>query len=364
MRLLFVSNLFPDAQQPLRGLDNANLLHALKGSCQIRVLCPRPTLSLGWKSPACRPQDEIFSPSYLPTRYLPKLGGLLNHHLMARALAPELRRGDFDAVLCSWLFPDACAVAAHVGSKPFVAIAQGSDVHQYLKSPLRRRAIRTNLSKARAIVTRSSELARLLVDAGVTHVRTIYNGVDTERFQPGSKEEARVRLGLPAQCELVLYVGNFLPVKNPFLLVDAHRALRKDRSRLFLCMLGSGPLERGIRVRAGEDVLLPGPKAPEQVALYMQAADLLCIPSLNEGVPNVLFEALSSGLPVVATDVGGIPEIHPDKTLLVRSGDVSALTQKIAEALDRPHDPHFWRENGLNYSWQRAASEYLSVLGQ
>ena len=138
-KLLFISNLFPDADEPYRGLDNATLLHQLSAGYDIRVLSPRPTLPLATpKNRRCRAGDESFAPVYLPAPYIPKVGSRFNHTLMARALRPALRalRGEFpfEAVLSSWVYPDGCAVAklAGEGGFPFAVVAQGSDVHQYL----------------------------------------------------------------------------------------------------------------------------------------------------------------------------------------------------------------------------------------
>ena len=383
MKVLFLSNLFPDAAAPNRGIYNARLVHHLAPHCEIRVVAPRPTRWLPpfWSPQKCvgRAEDTAFAPLFPPTSYIPKIGSRWNHKLMARSLRGTLRavRAEFpfDVVLASWVYPDACAVAelAREMEFPFVAIAQGSDVHQYLQVPARRRIITAALNRAAAVVTRSGELARLLCEAGVaeTRLHTVYNGVEAEVFRPGNKAAARAELKLPPTAKVLLYVGNFLPVKNPLLLVDAFAELarRQPEKQFLLAMLGEGPLQAEILRRAhergvGNRVMLPGRKAPAEVARFMQAADVLVVPSDNEGVPNVLYEAMSCGLRTVATSVGGIPEILALDILgrLVAPKNSPAMAQAIADLLAVTASPEKIISHARQFSWERTATEHLRLL--
>ena len=379
MKILFVSNLFPDSAAPGRGRINATLLRHLAPHAEIRVLSPRAALPLGrWRRPVCRAEDRPFRPAYVRTPYLPGLGGLGNHRLMARALRAPIRQlrsaFPFDVVLCAWVYPDACAVEL-LGPEldaPLVAVAQGSDVHDYLRRPWRRRAIVRALSRAAATVTRSKDLARRLHAAGVpaTKLHPIYNGVDTTVFQPGDARQARYELGLPTDAGIILYVGNLVPVKNPLLLIAAHAALCRTSDRpCELVMVGSGPLEAGARRQAarggfGAHVRLVGQQTRREVARYMQAADVLCVPSRAKGVPNVLLEAFACGLRGVATRVGGIPEVLDREVLgrLVPGGDAKALANALGETLQQDARPEVIVRHAGQFSWQRTAEAYLSVL--
>jgi len=282
---------------------------------------------------------------------------------MARALR---KTWDFspDVILASWMFPDACAVSQIAREKglPFAAIAQGSDVHGYLRSGLRRRAIVRSMETASAVITRSAELARLLADAGVSQAKLfpIYNGVDTATFHPGDKREARIKLGISPDRPLVLYVGNFYTVKNPLLLVKTMQSLPE----LDLVMIGGGPLENEARVLAGENVTLAGRRSAPEVADYLQAADVLCVPSWNEGVPNVILEALHCGRPVVASRTGGIPEIIKNDMLgsLVTAGDEAELVAALRRtALHPPPAASIVAHSGP-FVWPYAADAYWELL--
>lgn len=370
MRLLFISNLFPDTREPHRGLDNATLLHALSPHWEIRAVALRP--SLPWARPRWQPRavDVPLRPEYVPVPYLPKFGTRWNHRLSARALRRRLgtlrREWAWDAVLAAWLFPDACAVARlreEFGFR-FTAIAQGSDVHQYLAMPGRRAVMLEHLRAASAIITRSAELARLLAEAGLRKDRLhpVYNGVDPALFAPDPMAKA-------TDGKFILYVGNFLPIKNPHLLFDAFEQVRKlpGMADVRLVMVGGGPMEDELRRRAaplGDAVQFAGRQDAAGVARFLRAVDVLALSSHNEGVPNVVLEAFACGVPVVSTRVGGIAEIHPGAGFgaLTPPGDAAALALALHQVLTAPPDRAAIAARGRSYTWQNTAAAYDRVL--
>lgn len=382
MKLLFVSNLFPDESEPWRGLDNVTLLHALRQqepALEVRVLAFRPALGLPGPLPLIRPRpgDELLSPSYHKAAYLPKFGGW-NHRLFAISLARAKKAalGSFqpEVILAPWLFPDACAAAACFPQVPLVAVAQGSDVHQYLSLSMRRRAILELCDRARGIVTRSQDLQRRLVAAGAdaSKVHTIYNGVDPDIFHPAPRQAARqqLQLSIPAKGHLILFVGNFLHVKGIDLLLEAFALVHQRRGDLTLALIGSGPLEQSLKQRAAElgissRLVFVGRQPPQVVARWMQASNTVCLSSHNEGVPNVVLEAVSSGRPMVSTDVGGIGEIiEPlmSRRFLVPSRDPSAYAAVLTGSLDHPPDEQALHQKAKNYSWENCAQSYLAFM--
>lgn len=365
-RLLFISNLFPDASEPYRGLDNVTLLHLLRQHWDVRVVALRPSLKAWfgktpqWRS---REQDTVLEPVFLPVRYAPKIGGLFNHKLILAALnkaLPALKKEfAWDLVLASWLFPDGWA-AIHAVKEPCVLIAQGSDVHGYLRSAPRKKAILEAVGRSRGVITRSRSLASLLAQAGAesTKLHPIHNGVDVSVFRPGEKASKPEKI--------ILFVGNLLPVKNPELLL---RAFARVTPPARLVIAGKGPLRQALEALAAslgiaERVTFLGPQLAPQIAGQMRFADVLCMSSLNEGLPNVVIEAMASGLPVVATNVGGIHEVidAPWKGILVPSGDETALANALNNALVSPLDSERIGAYGQGLSWQRTAGAYEDVL--
>jgi len=376
-RLLFISNLFPDTREPYRGLDNATVLHHLSNRWQIRAIGLRP--SLPWRRTVHRPReiDAPFQPEFLRIPYVPKIGSRVNHLLMARTLSRHLARlrSEFDLLLSAWIYPDSCAVSrvARELELPFASIAQGSDVHQYLRIPARRAVIARHLPQAKAIITRSAELARLLETAGIPGPRLhpVYNGVDRSCFHAGNREAARRELGLQGDAPVVLFVGNFYDIKNPLTLLYAHSLLatEPDLENCTLLLVGGGLVGKQMRTFAEQlgtasRVHFAGRHDARGVALRMQAADVLCLPSDNEGVPNVILEAFTCGLPVVASRVGGIPEVHTSEALgqLVPPRDSHALAAALAGVIRNPPSRHTILEHAHQFTWERAADGYHRLL--
>lgn len=389
MRVLFVSNLFPSTDEPVRGLDNATLLpHIADTGVEVRVLALRPTLrpwrwGVNVREWDARPADRPFSPRYVGVPYVPRAGSRWNHRLAAAALDRGWKKtcGEFtpDVALASWLFPDGCAVAKLCGKDlPYLLICQGTDAHGYLRDPIRRKAIVEAGNQSAGVVTRSGDLGRLLSEAGVEKAKlhTVFNGVDPATFQPGEKASERRSLSLPAQdaAAIVLFVGNFLPVKNPLLLVEATSRLAGDlppeRSSLHLVLIGSGPMEGEIKAALQSSplsgVTFAGRRDSAEVARFMRAADVLCLPSWNEGLPNVVLEAVACGLPVVASDVGGIGEVidRPSRGHLVPAGQAGPLVNRLRQVLADPVDQGATSTEtpAPVQTWPAAAGAYHDLL--
>lgn len=384
-KLLFVSNLFPDSDQPIRGLDNATLLHSMHGDWEIRVLSPRPVLP-PWhgESLRAREQDQEFSPLYVPCPYVPRFGSWWNDRLMARAIAPAFDRmiAEFkpDAVLCSWLYPDGCAVArlAKRHRIPVILVTQGTDTHGYLKIQVRRKKIISAIRESSAVICRSGNLANRLRGAGSDHdkLKVIYNGVDTEIFQHRDRGSVRRELNLAAKHPVLLFVGNYLPVKNPLFLIQAHAELNRRRGTrgeppARLILIGDGAMRSAMESAiTGTDCAdsfdLRSRETPNEVARFMNSANLLCLTSHNEGFPNVILEAMACGLKVVSTDVGGIAELvnHPGRGLLVKTGDLAAYVDAMEKAPEGTNDSQKVTEHAgdADWSWEAAAQSYGDVI--
>jgi glycosyltransferase involved in cell wall biosynthesis len=171
----------------------------------------------------------------------------------------------------------------------------------------------------------------------------VYNGIDRARFRPSDKTVARQRLSLPDDREIVLYLGHLAEHKGVLDLIDAAQHLLLQRPRATILFVGDGPLSGRIRDRAASSPvagsMLTYPTVSHaEVPLWMSAADVVCLPSWSEGMPNVVREAHACGRPVVATAVGGIPEAIPSPALgaLVPPRNAPRLAQVLADRLDAP----------------------------
>jgi sugar transferase (PEP-CTERM/EpsH1 system associated) len=174
----------------------------------------------------------------------------------------------------------------------------------------------------------------------------VCNGVDTGRFRPSPASDDR-RAPLPsgfaaADTLIIGAVMRMQPVKAPLALAEAFLCLRQrlpaQFSRLRLLMVGDGPEHEAVAERfaeAGVDAQVWLPGARDDVPELMRAMDLFIVPSLAEGICNTLLEAMATGLPVIATAVGGNPDlVQPGVTgSLVPAGDPKALAAAMAAVL-------------------------------
>lgn len=216
-------------------------------------------------------------------------------------------------------------------------------------------------------VTVSKELQGYLVDrVGIqaSRVQQIYNGVDTERFHSaaGGRESIDACPFQGPGLFVVGTVGRMQTVKNQTLLARAFvLALQLQpgaAKALRLVMVGEGPLREQARrtiAEAGLEALawLPGERS--DVAQLMRGFDAYVLPSLAEGVSNTILEAMASGLPVIATNVGGNPELVVDGVTgqLVASQDVDAMAHAMLQLLHEPQRVAAMRAAGRSMASQR-----------
>jgi glycosyltransferase involved in cell wall biosynthesis len=193
-------------------------------------------------------------------------------------------------------------------------------------------------------------------------VTAIRNGCDTSVFHPGDRAAARAGVGCDAASELIVYAGNLLVTKGLGELMEAFVELAKVRPRLRLAMVGQGPYRETLARRAAgagmeSRVLLPGRCDAPGIAQWMHAADVFCLPSYSEGCPTVVVEALACGQPLVATNVGGIPELVNEASgVLVPPRDAGALRQALEKALAKQWDSAEIARTSTR-SWDSVAAE-------
>lgn len=247
------------------------------------------------------------------------------------------------------LSPASAAVAAAaLRGPPFVVTAHASgaigDVACLARQgPLGRGRLLALRHLAAAFVAVSSPIRAELEGAGVPTglVRSIPNGVDTGRFapaEPTARRRIRRALALPP-VPAVVYAGRLSPEKGVDVLVDAWAEARRRGLVGTLCLVGDGPERGALERRARDHGVLGAVRfagATDDVAPWLAAADAFALPSRTEGLSVALLEAMASGLPVVATDVGGTRDAAGGAALLVPPGSPGALADALAAVLDDP----------------------------
>ncbi len=244
----------------------------------------------------------------------------------------------------------------------------GSDVLVLTSKPSRRRAIYRVLNETDAVVAVSEDLRQKIISNGVDQqkVHLVRRGIDTDRFHPGDRQDARRRLDLPTDLPIFLWVGRMETVKGLPVLLDALERLQRESMDIQTMLVGAGTeaastsaeiQRRGLSQR----VAMPGGVPHAKLADYYRAADLTVLPSLSEGVPNVLLESIACGTPFVASRVGGIPEIATagiDR--LVSPGDPRELALAIRDTLASPQPTH--SRTFVPEDWPTAASRLIDVI--
>ena len=272
-------------------------------------------------------------------------------------------------------------VAALAGVRARVHGEHGRDVFDLhgrnVKYNLLRRAVRPFVHR---YTTVSKDLERWLVDTvGVepSRITQIYNGVDTARFRPRPLDRRNIGPpGFAGDGQIVIgSVGRMAEVKDFPALVRAFLLLLESeptlRDRIRLAILGDGPARdpcRSLLKAAGAEALAWLPGERRDVPTLMQSFDIFALPSLGEGISNTILEAMACGLPVVATRVGGNPELVEEGItgILVPAENPGALADALAAYVAEPERRRAAGERARHriearFSIEAMVASYLSV---
>ena len=377
MKIAVITRYFPSSAEPWQGRSAYQTLRVLARKADVRVFYPNASYPSLLK-PRSRGYDKLdasFSPPDVKASYynypaLPLLTRPFNGWATARAVLPAVRDFAPDLIYSCFLYPDGYA-ALKIGKKlhvPAVAMSIGSDINR-IGDPVTAMHTRKVLRETDFLVAVSSNLRDKAVTMGASpeKARAVVNGCDLSVFHPMDRLAARQRLHIDPVAEAVLYIGRMDVKKGLRELVEAAALLHPERANLHVYMVGEGPdrplIKYAIQAHNATSYIhtLPG-CAFDEVAVWMAAADLVTLPSYMEGCPNVVLEALASGRPVVATKVGGIPEIMSGECgRLVPPGDSTALAQALALVLDKRWDTEAISAHGSR-SWETVAAELLDLF--
>ena len=259
------------------------------------------------------------------------------------------------------------ACVARAARAPVILASRRNLGHPRARQPVYRALTRLG-NLATDLVIANSEAVRhqVLHSEGIAPERVIIirNGVDVRRFRCTPDPSLRTSLGLDAGAPLVGVTANLLDYKGHGYFLDAWRSLLGTHPRAQAILIGDGPLREEItgRIRAlglGGSVRLLGsrPDVPAILALV----DMVAHPSLEEGFPNAVLEAMAAGKPVVATSVGGTPEavVDGETGLLVPARDSGALAEGMARLLARPAEARALGEAGRRRVAERFGLEAM-----
>ena len=344
LKIAVVTAHFPSSGQRTHGRPAYQTLRVLSGKSDVRVFYPHAAYP-SWLKPRSRMYDALDTSYSLPDvkvdyynyPVLPLVSRPFNGWMAARVLLPHVRSFAPDLIFSYFLYPDGYA-ALKIGNV---------------------------LREADFLVAISDDLRKRMVAMGAPpeKTRAILSGCDLSVFHVRDRLEARQKLHIDPAAEAVVYIGRMDVKKGLRELVEAAASLRLLRPDLHVYMVGEGPdrplIESAIQANNAANYIHALPECTfDDVAVWMAAANLVTLPSYMEGCPNVVLEALACGRPVVATNVGGIPEIMSDECgRLVPPREPVELAHALASVLDRT-----WNAMAISAHWSRSWSAVAAEL--
>lgn len=387
MQILTFTSLFPNAADKTFGVFiYQRMAHVNKRpGNKVHVVAPVPYVpswlkSSRWGAMARIPKVEeigeltVYHPRYL---LVPKISmafhGILiflGSYLLVRRLHKKI---GFNCIDAHYVYPD-CFAAVLMGKLlglPIVASARGTDINLFPTFRLVRPMIRWTLKNTAGNIAVCRALGDEMISLGAAKERvvTIGNGVDLERFQPVDQSQARQKLSIPTDAQVIVSVGALIPRKGFQFLIPAVAKIAEHYPRLKAYIVGKGnpgELQELCRKHKVEDrVFLVGSRANEQLKFWYSAADLSCLVSSREGWPNVVLESLACGTPVLATGLWGVPEIlvSPELGIMVTQ-EIEAIAQGLDQALSRTWDRGVILRYARTRTWDVVAEEVDQYLTQ
>ena len=379
MKLLTITSLFPNHVDPKHGIFIDARLRQLRArypQVQQVVVAPVPWFPVGHRwfgrygrfarvaTEEFRDGIRVLHPRYL---VIPKIGMWLTPLLMAITLwrtVRRLRRQGFEPDLIDghYFYPDGVAIglASRLLKLPFVVTARGSDINLIARQWLPGKMIAWCCRQAAHRITVCQALKeRLAPLCGGRPITVLPNGVDSRRFTlTEERQQPALKRALGLKGEILLSVGNLVPLKGHHLAIDA----LADLPGMQLVILGEGPERDALAARAAERgvadrLLMPGALPQAELVRYYGAASCLLLLSSREGMANVLLESMACGTPVVATRVGGTPEVvSAEAAGVLVEREVTAIVAGISQLLAQLPARQATRRHALQFDW-RATSD-------
>lgn len=269
----------------------------------------------------------------------------------------------------SWhLFAAPAIWIARMRGKPVIVNYRGGEADSFFDKALF--CVRPSLKRATDIIVPSGFLEAVFAKRGFA-TRIVPNIIDLSRFTPGGADATRAAASSPR----ILVARNLEPIYDNATALRAFAIVRKALPAARLTVAGSGPQRQMLEQLAAElaiadAVTFTGRVDNSGMAALYQGADVMLNPSLADNMPISVLEALASGVPVVSTDVGGVPYLvtHDETALLVPPQNPEAMAAAMLALLGDPSKASRLRAAGIEsvkkYTWQNVRDRLLQAYGQ
>ncbi|MCM0083372.1 glycosyltransferase [Geomonas sp. Red32] len=384
MKVASICHMFPNRVQPHVGVFVKERLKHVAEKTDLTMIAPVPSFPFmerlekyrglkGLEEAEMLEGLLVHHPRYFVIpRYLKWMDARFYGYSMASYIERLTRSHDFDIFDFHWVYPDGIgglAWARRLGKKTVVTVRGNEAIYFFDDCPMRR-IVQKHLKEFDHVISVSNDLKNKVVDEyGVdpSRVTVISNGIDCGKFHPLDREGARRACGVGSGEHAVLTVSRLSGEKGLDHLLKA--IARLDDASLTLTIAGDGPLRPMLtalaeRLGIAGRVRFLGNLDHAGLCSWYNAADIFCLPSLWEGCPNVVIEALACGTPVVASRVGGIPDLVPEPEcgVLVTPGDEVALAAGLEEALRTRWNRSAISRHGSSNSWSEVADRVIGVF--
>lgn len=386
LNILVFSSIFPNSQEPNKGIYIFRQTKALSKRCNVTVVAPVPyfprwlrskSFSIYTRIPVKEDIDdlEVLHPRVIvPPKFGRSFYGLFYAAALILVLLKLRNRFRPDVIVSYWVYPDgfAAVMTSRLFRVPVIVGGRGCDVNSANESFSREFLTRWTLKGCARVMAVSGAMKTRMVTLEVPagKIRVIPNGV-TCGFQVMDKSGARRLSGFESNGNVrtILYCGRLSPEKGLEYLLDAAKIL-KDRGFPYRWLLaGDGPQMDELLLRARvlslqEQVQFLGEVPSRDIPTLMNAADIFCLSSIREGWPNVVMEAMACGVPVVATNVGGVPEIvrSEDFGILVPPKDPVRMAEALMFAARKDWNRAEISDAVRRRSWDAVAEEILTEV--
>ena len=254
--------------------------------------------------------------------------------------------------------------------KPYIVWGRGSDI--YLPDKFTKSISKLVLKNADAVIALTEDMKREIKKIYGRDIFVIPNGIDLNKFNNLSKETLRKRLEIKEDEKIITFVGTLRIVKGVKYLIKAMKIIKQKSPDTKMMLVGDGEEREELEslveeLGLKERVKFIGRVQNEEIPQYMVASDVFVLPSLSEGFPVTVLEAMASGVPMIATNVGGLPEIIKDgeNGFLVEPKNPEEIAEKVLLLLEddklRERISRNNKKKAKGYSWDSAVEKLEEV---
>ncbi|MEW6536449.1 MAG: glycosyltransferase family 4 protein [Candidatus Auribacterota bacterium] len=386
MNILSISTMFPSKAEPIFGIFVKRRLDALSHIVNLTVVSPRPYFPFISLTSRYRVRREIphreqvneRTPLYLPRflsfpLVLKPLDGVFLFITMFFFILRHRRKGlKFDLIDAHLAYPEGFAAIwlGNIFNVPVTITLRGHDVNYLPRYPVRKKQVLYALDKADRVFSVCNALRLEAGDLGVDINKIVVasNGVETDLFYPVDKKKACQKVGLDPDLRYILSIGYLIERKGFDLVIDALSILREkyNITDTKVIIIGGRGGERYVkdelveqiqRLNLDGQVIFIDTVRNEELNDYYNCADVFCLASSHEGWPNVILEALACAVPVVGTNVWGIPEIFGDNkdVGLIVERDKESIAEGLRSALTKKWDSAKIKAFAESTTWMKTA---------